>query len=104
MSGPLSGKQRGVCGEGEVNTRERHQVGLELVQVDVKRTSEPERSRDRGDNLGDQPVQVGETRLGNVQVLLADVKNGLVVHLRKNMHTIVTHMRVRKGNNRSAIK
>lgn len=104
MSSPLSGKQGGVCGEREVDTGERHQVGLELVQVDVKRTAEPERSRDGGDNLGDQPVQVGEARLGNVQALLADVKNGLVVHLRKNVHTIATHMRVRKENNRSARK
>ena len=79
----LSGKQRSICGKGEVNTRERNQVGLELVQVDVERTSEPERSCDRGDYLGDQPVQVGETWLGNVQAFLADVKDGLIVHLIK---------------------
>lgn len=64
-----------------MNTRERHQVGLELVEIDVEGASEPERSCDRGDDLGNQPVQVGETWLGHVKVLLADVVNGLIVHL-----------------------
>ena len=64
-----------------MNPGERYQVGLELVQVDVKRSAEPERGCDRGHNLGDQPVQVGEAGLGDPQALLADVVNGLVVHL-----------------------
>ena len=56
----------GEGGERKVDTRERHQVGLELVQVDVEGTPEPERGCDRGHDLGDQPIQVRETGLGNV--------------------------------------
>ena len=77
----FSREQGSVCGEREVNTRERHQIGLELVQIDVEGTAEPERCCDRGHDLGDQPVQVGEAGLRDPQALLADVVNGLVVHL-----------------------
>ena len=83
MSRLLRGEQRGVCGKGEVDTGERHQVGLEFVQIDVEGTTEPERSCDRGHHLSDEPVQVGEAGLGNVQALLAYVVNGLVVHLQE---------------------
>ena len=81
MNRPLSREQRRICGEGEVNTREWHQVGLELVQIDVEGTAEPEGSCDRGHDLGNQPVQVGEAGLGDLQALLTDVVNSLVVHL-----------------------
>lgn len=64
-----------------MNTREWHQVGLELVQIDVEGAAEPEGSRDRGYDLSDQPVQVGEAGLSDLQVLLTDVVNGLVVNL-----------------------
>lgn len=64
-----------------MNPRERDQVGLELREIDVEGTAEPERGGDRGHDLGDQPVQVGEAGLGDVQVLLANFENGLVIHL-----------------------
>jgi len=47
-----------VRGEREVNAREGDEVGLELVEVDIERATEPQRSRDRGDDLGNEPVQV----------------------------------------------
>ncbi len=34
-----------VSGQGEMNTRERHQVRLELFQINVQRTIETKRSR-----------------------------------------------------------
>jgi len=77
----FSREERSVGGEREVNPGERYQVGLELVQIDVEGTPESERRCDRGHNLSDQPVQVGEAGLGDPQALLADVVNGLVVHL-----------------------
>jgi len=83
MSRLFGREQRSVCGEREVNTWERHQVGLELVEIDVEGTAKPERSRDRGHDLGDQPVQIGEAGSGDVQALLANVVNGLVVHLQE---------------------
>ena len=68
-------------GKGEVNTREGHQVGLELVQVDVERAIETQRSGDGGDDLSDETVQVGEARLVNAETLLANVVNRLVIDL-----------------------
>lgn len=58
----------------------RNQVGLELVQVDVKGTIETKRSRDRRDDLSDETVEVGEAWGGDVETLLADVVNSLVVY------------------------
>ena len=81
MSRLLGREQGSVCGEWEVNTRERYQVCLELIQIDVEGTAESERRCDRGHDLGDQPVQVGEAGLGDPQALLADVVNCLVIDL-----------------------
>ena len=88
MSRLLGREQRSVCGEGEVNTRERYQVGLEFVQIDVEGTAEPERSCDRGHDLGDQPVQIGEAGSGDIQALLANVENGLIVDLQKTYYSV----------------
>jgi hypothetical protein len=54
---------------------------LELVKIDVERAIETERGRDRGDHLGDEPVQVGEAGGDNVELLLADVVNSFIVNL-----------------------
>lgn len=62
---------------------ERYQVGLELVQINVEGTTEPERSRDRGYDLGNQPVQIGEARLADIQAFFANIENSLIVHLRE---------------------
>lgn len=94
------GRQKGsVGGQGEMDTREtiqeyeplssrathrkhlRDKIGLELVQIDVQGTIETQRSGDGGDDLGDQPVQVGETGRHNTEFRLADVVNGLIVNL-----------------------
>ena len=42
----LGRDDRGVGGEGEVDARVRHQIGLELRQVDVERAVEAQRRRD----------------------------------------------------------
>ena len=57
----------------------RNQVGLELVQVDVEGAIEAKGGCDRGNNLGNETVEVGEAWGGDVEALLADVVNGLVV-------------------------
>ena len=78
--GGLGGRDdRGEGGEGEVDTGEGDQVGLELVQVDVQGTVESEGSGDGRDNLGNQTVEVGEAGGRDIQVFLADVIDGLVV-------------------------
>ena len=57
----------------------RNQVGLELVQVDIEGTIETQGSSDRGDNLSDETVEVGEAWGSDVETLLANVVNSLVV-------------------------
>ena len=56
-----------------------HQVGLELGDIDVKGTVESEGSSQRGDNLGNESVQVGVGWSLNVEVSSADVVNGFIV-------------------------
>ena len=77
--GLLGRDDRSVSDQREVDTRVRHQVGLELCQVDVQGAVETQRGRDGGDDLADQPVQVGVGRALDVEVAAADVVDGLVV-------------------------
>merc|ERR1719272_2115699 len=77
--GLLGGDDRGVGREREVDARVRHEVGLELGQVNVEGAVEAERGGDGRDNLGDEAVQVGVRRALDVEVTAADVVHGLVV-------------------------
>ena len=77
--GLLGRDDRRIGGQREVDTRVRHQVGLELGQVDVEGTIESERGGDRAHDLGNQTVQVGVGGSLDVQVTTADVVDGLVV-------------------------
>jgi hypothetical protein len=56
-----------------------HEVGLELSDIDVKGTIESEGSSKRGDNLGDESVEVGVGWSLNIEGSTADIVNGLVV-------------------------
>ena len=56
-----------------------HQVGLELSDIDVEGTIESEGGSERGDNLGDESVQVGVGWSLNVEVSSADIVDGLIV-------------------------
>ena len=77
----LLGRDDGsVRGEHEVNSRIRHQVGLELVQIDVQGTLESERGGEGRDNLSDESVQVGVSGSLDVEVSSAHVVQGFVVH------------------------
>jgi hypothetical protein len=62
-----------------VNTRVWHQVGLELVQVDVKSSVEAQTGGDRADNLSNQTVEVLIVGTRNVQAATADIIDSLVV-------------------------
>eukprot|EP00967_Tisochrysis_lutea_P075246 scaffold101399_cov21-Tisochrysis_lutea.AAC.1 len=66
-------------GNGKVDTRVRHQVGLEFGEVDVERAVEAEGGGQRRDDLSGEAVEVGVGRALNVQVAAADVVKGLVV-------------------------
>jgi len=62
-----------------VDARVRHQVGLELGDIDVKGTVEAERSRQGRHHLGDQTVKIGVGGSLDVEVAAADVVQGLVI-------------------------
>jgi len=75
------GDDRGIRGQHKVDTRVRHQVGLELSHIHVQSTVESEGSGQGGDNLSDQSVQVGVGGSLDVQVTTADIVQSLVVDL-----------------------
>ena len=80
--------------DDEVDARVRHQVGLELGDVDVERAVEAERRGERRDDLRDQAVEVGVRRALDVEVATADVVEGLVVDHER--HVGVLEERVRR--------
>ena len=75
----LSRDDWSVGDQREVNPGVGHQVGLELSQINVQSTVKSERSGDGGDDLSDEPVEVGVGWSLNVQVSSADVVDGLIV-------------------------
>jgi len=80
LVGALGGRNdRGVADQGVVNARIGDQVGLELVEINVKCAVESQGRGDRGNNLGDQAVEVLVAGPGDVQVPPADIVDSLVV-------------------------
>ena len=79
--GLVGGDERREAGDGELDTRERNEVRLELVQVDVQGAVETKRGGDRRHDLRNQAVQVDEAGLRNVELVLADIEDRLVVNL-----------------------
>ena len=73
MVGLVGGEDGRVGSEREMNPREGNQVGLELIQVDVEGSIESEGSGDGGDDLGDEPVEVGVGRGLDSEVSSADL-------------------------------
>jgi len=81
LVGALAGRNdRSVADQRVVDTRIRDQVGLELVQIDVKRTVEAQRRGDGAHDLSNQAVEVLVARARNVKAAAADVVDSLVVH------------------------
>jgi len=72
--------ERSIRGGQEVDARVRHKVNLELVDIDVQRALEAERSGEGGNDLGDETVQVGVGRTRDIKIATADVIESLVVH------------------------
>ena len=58
----------------------RDQIGLELCQVNIERAFKAQRGSDGGDNMADETIQVGVAGPFNVEILAANVINGLIVH------------------------
>merc|ERR1711965_37509 len=79
MVGLLSRDNWSVSSQREMNPRVGHQVGLELSEIHIESTIEPERSSDGGHNLSNETIQVGVRWSLDVQVATADVVDGFVV-------------------------
>jgi len=75
----LCGDDGGLRRQHEVDSGLRHQVGLELGDVDVQGAVESQGCGQGGDDLSDQSVQVGLGGSLDVQVASADVLDSLVV-------------------------
>jgi hypothetical protein len=70
----------------------RNEIRLEFVQIDVQGTRKAKRNSDRRDDLSNQSIQIGETRLGNPEVLFADPEDRFVVNLKQMAHYRRAHM------------
>lgn len=79
MGALLAGDDRRIADQRVVNTRVRHQVGLELIQVDIERAIEAQAGSDGADNLSDEAVEMLIAGTRNVQVAAADVVDSLIV-------------------------
>merc|ERR1712032_1524627 len=75
----LSRDDRGVRRKHEVDTRVRHQVGLELGDVHVQSAIETQRGRQGRRDLRDDAVQVGVRGALDVEATAAHIVDGLVV-------------------------
>jgi len=79
--GLLGGDDGSIGGKHEMDTGIRHQVGLELSDIDVEGTIETEGRGQGRDDLGDQAIQVGVGGALDIEVATADIIEGFVVDL-----------------------
>ena len=76
----LSRDDRRVSDQREMNPGVWHQIGLELVEVNIESTIKTERGSNGGDNLTNQTIQIGISWPLNIQITTADIVNSLVVN------------------------
>jgi hypothetical protein len=73
------GRDDGCVGsKREMDSGERNQIGLELVQVDVQRSIESERGSNGRNNLSNESVKVGEGRRGDAEVSSTNVVDAII--------------------------
>jgi len=77
--GLFGGNNWSIGDQWEVDSWVWNQVSLELSQIDVQSTIESEGGGDGGDDLSDQPVQVGVGWSFDVEVSSADIVDGFVI-------------------------
>ena len=86
--GLLSRDDRRIGCQHEVDTGVWDQVSLELRDIDVQRTIESEGSCQGGNDLSNQTIQVGICWALDVQIASADVVQGLVINLVRNISVL----------------
>ena len=62
-----------------MDTRVWHQIGLELVQIDVQCTIEAQAGRDGADNLSNESVQVLVVWSWDIEISAADVVDRFII-------------------------
>ena len=110
MSSSLFGDDRCVSGKREVNSKRgleahfhgelpwiRHQVSLELIQVDVERTRESQRGGDRADDLRDDSVQGFVVWSFYPKVASANVVNRFIVDHERAIGMLKSRVRCQDG-------
>jgi hypothetical protein len=80
MRALLSRDNRRVADERVVDTRVRHKVGLELIEINIESTIEAQTRSNGADNLSNQAVEMFVVGTRNVQVATADIVDSLVVN------------------------
>mmetsp|Transcript_35652 Transcript_35652/g.53122 ORF Transcript_35652/g.53122 Transcript_35652/m.53122 type:complete len:282 (+) Transcript_35652:211-1056(+) len=77
--GLVLGNDGGIRCQHEMDARVRHQVGLELSNINVQGTIETQGRRKGRDDLCDQPVEVGVRRTLNIEIATTDIVQSFVV-------------------------
>jgi len=62
-----------------MDSRIRHQIGLELSNINVEGSIESKRSSQRRNNLSDQSVEISVSRTLDIEETSANVVDGLVI-------------------------
>jgi hypothetical protein len=75
----LGGDDGRVTDERVVDTWVWHQVGLELVQIDVESSIEAQTGGDRADNLSNQAVEMLIVGARDVQAATANIVDSFIV-------------------------
>lgn len=75
------------------NCDARYKVRLELIKIHVKTAIKTQRRSHARDNLGNNPVKIGESGRCDTKILLADVVNCLIIDLRKQLGKYRTSMK-----------
>merc|ERR1712112_246702 len=75
----LSRDDSSVGNKREVNSWIWDQIGLELIQINVQSPVKPKGGSDRGDDLRNQPVQVGVGRTLNIQIPSTNIVDCLII-------------------------
>jgi hypothetical protein len=81
----FSRNDRGIRAQHKVDSRVRNQVSLEFSNIDVQGTIESEGSSQRGNDLGNQSVQVGVSGSFNVEGSSANVVDGFIIQKESNI-------------------
>ena len=86
-----------VSSQREMNSRVRHQVCLEFIEIHIECTIKAKGGSDGRDNLGNYPIQVGVGWSLSVELLTAYVINCLIIHQEGHITVLKCGVSVQDG-------